>query len=332
MNTFTGCLLDNRPQQEKDKDYLAEEVFALGAVNWEERKPISYKVRSQDGSGSCVAQTLALMLSILNSKEENRWVDFSASYIYQRRQNKGYPGMIGNDALEIVRKYGSTFEFLMPSQDMGEEAINNVGKHLSDEVIADMFRIESYLHLPFDIEKIASVIQGGNPVMVWFQFPRAEWTSEPKATSSKEDIVHHSVTAIDFVLKKGKKYLVIQDSWGLHSSTENGLRYISENYIKNRMTFAAYLTDLPNVRTNTVAKPKVKLTETLRLGSRGSQVIDLQNVLKYEGLFPDGNAVDGVFGGLTRKSTIDFQKKYGLVGDGIVGNNTRKVINSMYNS
>lgn len=328
--TFTGCLDDNRPEYEKEKDFQVDEIFAQGSPEWKDRSPISYPIRNQAQSSSCVAQTMALMFSILNQKEEGRWVEFSAADIYQRRSNQGYGGMIGNDALEIARKHGTTLEVLMPSQNIGESEINAVPRKVSDTLIAPIFSADAYFHVPFNIDRIADIINQGFPVMTWFRFPRAEWTAEPKVTSSTQDIVHHSVTAVDFILRKGKKYLVIQDSWGLDRTTDKGLRYISEEYIKDRMTFCAYITDLPNDRKEGTVKPKGQLTETLKKGSRGNEVSFLQSVLKYEGLFPQNATQDGIFGNVTHAAVKAFQKKFNLVDDGIVGKRTISVINLIY--
>lgn len=60
--------------------------------------------------------------------------------------------------------------------------------------------------------------------------------------------------------------------------------------------------------------------EVLRLGSRGSAVTTLQNMLKAAGVFP--YAVDGIFGQQTLSAVKNFQKQQGLTVDGIVGANT----------
>ena len=52
------------------------------------------------------------------------------------------------------------------------------------------------------------------PLMVWFMFPRKEWDSKPQLSNSNYDIVHHSVTAVDYGIKDGKKGIFVQDSWG----------------------------------------------------------------------------------------------------------------------
>ena len=58
----------------------------------------------------------------------------------------------------------------------------------------------------------------------------------------------------------------------------------------------------------------------LKKGSRGDEVVTLQKKLKQWGYY-DG-AVDGVFGSGTQKAVQYFQRKNGLVADGVVGAKT----------
>lgn len=59
---------------------------------------------------------------------------------------------------------------------------------------------------------------------------------------------------------------------------------------------------------------------TLRQGSQGEQVKEVQRRLKQWGYY--NGSVDGVFGAATRAAVIAFQKKNGLTADGIVGKAT----------
>ena len=59
---------------------------------------------------------------------------------------------------------------------------------------------------------------------------------------------------------------------------------------------------------------------TLKQGSRGETVKQIQQKLKRWGYYT--GAVDGIFGAQTRKAVILFQKRNGLVADGIVGKKT----------
>ncbi len=64
---------------------------------------------------------------------------------------------------------------------------------------------------------------------------------------------------------------------------------------------------------------KVLFTMTLKKGSMGVEVIELQKVL--------GITADGKFGPKTQTALVQFQVSKGLVGDGIAGPKTRAVLN-----
>ncbi len=66
---------------------------------------------------------------------------------------------------------------------------------------------------------------------------------------------------------------------------------------------------------------------TLREGSRGAQVIQLQETLKQLNFY--SGAIDGIFGAQTKDAVIRFQETYGLVADGIVGPNTWSKLNEV---
>ncbi len=63
---------------------------------------------------------------------------------------------------------------------------------------------------------------------------------------------------------------------------------------------------------------------TLKQGSRGETVKKIQQKLKRWGYYT--GAVDGIFGAQTRKAVILFQKRNGLVADGIVGKKTLQAL------
>lgn len=320
MNTFTGCLPDTREQEEKQKDWHKDTAMS-GIVEWKNKTfndIKSYPVRNQNGSGSCVAQSLALIMGIENLIEEGRFIEFSAKDIYTKRSNES-GGMIGVEALDIVRKQGATLECFIPSQNMTEKEMNRIDRKLSDKEIAKIFTIKDYYQLPFNATSIASIMGNAEtpkPVMVWFQFPRAEWTNNPQLSSSNYDIVRHSVTAIDYGILNGVKGIFVQDSWGLESSTNfTGLRFISEDYIKNRMIFCAYVNDNKNdYQSNLTEKPTEKARPVLRKGSKGEYVKELQKML--------GIKQDGDFGTQTFLAVFRFQKDNGLESDGVVGKKT----------
>jgi len=221
MEKYIGCLEDNRTEEEKAKDWHKDLATSV-VLEWKEKNfdnIKTFKVRNQSSSGSCVAQTLALMLGIENYLEEGRYIEFSAKDIYTKRTNTGM-GMMGVEALNIVRKDGCTLEELQPSQNQGEADMNKIIRHLSDIEVSKVFKIKDFYQLPFNVNQIATIMESGRkngvakPLMVWFRFPRAEWNAIPQISNSTHDIVHHSVTAVDYGILNGKKGIFVQDSWG----------------------------------------------------------------------------------------------------------------------
>jgi len=73
-----------------------------------------------------------------------------------------------------------------------------------------------------------------------------------------------------------------------------------------------------------VNTPKLKLTSILRIGLKGSEVIELQKLLREKGYF--NLEPTGIFGLITQKAVIKFQIANGLIGDGIVGEMTRALL------
>jgi len=69
---------------------------------------------------------------------------------------------------------------------------------------------------------------------------------------------------------------------------------------------------------------------TLRVGSRGTEVIRLQQALKDRGLFH--SSTTGYYGKITKSSVINFQRNNNLTVDGIAGNQTQSKLYSTQNS
>ena len=63
---------------------------------------------------------------------------------------------------------------------------------------------------------------------------------------------------------------------------------------------------------------------SVRTGSSGHDVKELQRALKEKGFDPQGT--DGIFGANTRKAVVAFQRANGLEPDGVVGKNTIKAL------
>ncbi len=342
-----GVILDTRDEEEKLKDYrFGEIVSAVEPVIWVEKPQSAWRkfpIFSQNGSGSCVAQTLRKLYGVYLWLKTGFWVDISASHIYQRRANKPAGGMGGVDAFEIAKK-GTTLEQFAPSENMTDAQMDAVNVIPFMEKIGETFKLGSYVTVsPADIDVVASIIQKtGKAVMIWVYFKTDEWTNVPTVKYPTLDryapsTARHSIAAVDFTLYQGKKALIIDESWGL-TTAMNGQRVITEDFFNARVFFIAHFQNFAFEETPSVPKPKYNFTKTFEFGSTSTDVQALQNILKYEGFYPMNTESTGYYGAITAKGLLAWQKKHAVAPvvelDSLqgrrVGDKTRVILNELY--
>lgn len=321
MENYQGCH-DNQTVEQKAKNFKLEEVAGdIQVVDWKEKSSwVEYPVRDQNGSLTCVAQTLATEMGIIFKQKYGEFLDFSASFTYQQRGGT-YGGCSSSDIYSRFPKLGNIFESLMPSQKMHEVEVLAVPRKNWYSDIAKPFTVKR-IELPVDFETVASTIQAtGKGVMVWFHIGANEWTSQPVRLT---DVLssNHSVTAVDFGLVNGKKFIRIKDSV-LGNSFPGGYRLISEEYFKSNCYLASYLKTFQTLNVVddiTVVKPKFD-----------GSIISLQKCLKWEGLFPANIAEVESYGNITRTAVIAFQKRYGITpATGVFGPITSAKLKELY--
>lgn len=326
-----GALLDTRSEAEKAKDYVFPEIVAaVEPVVWVEKTQAEWRkfpIFNQNGSGSCVAQTLRKLYGVYIWLKTGFYVDISASHIYQRRANKPAPGMGGTDVFTIGQR-GTTLSSFAPSDNMTDAQMDAVNVLPFMEEIGKAFKLGTYIVVsPTDIDTVASIIQKtGKAVMVWFYFQRNEWIDTPIVKNPNLELraastLRHSVAAVDFGLVNGKKCLIIDDSWGLDAAI-NGQRVITEEFFIARNFFAAHF---QNFAFEEVVGPGPKPKYT---GSTDS----LQECLKNYGTYPINVAITGLYGEITKKAVSQFQIREGLhaTGTGNVGPLTRARLQALY--
>lgn len=340
----SGAVIDKRSPEERAKDYQFKELVSSAApVTWVEKPQETWRkfpIFNQDGSGSCVAQTMAKMMGILYWLKNDTYVHYSATHIFQRRSNRPESGMAGVDAFNIAQK-GVTLEVLTPSQNMNDSQMDTTVIEKYKEDVGAIFQIGNYLQLPIkNIETVASVIEvTKKPVMTWFYFDRNEWSKNvptvdiPGLDLYAPETGRHSVTAVDYTLHQGKKALIIEDSWGFWNGF-TGQRVINEDFFFARNWFNGYTMNF-KFDEAVIVKPQHTFLVDMEFGQTSEEIKFLQDVLKYEGLFPSNTDSTGYFGAVTQKAVQEFQLKYKIVGAGApgygrVGPKTRTQLNLLY--
>lgn len=336
---YNGVLTDDRSEELKGKDYnINSPEFATAfALNWTEKDPTQWKkysVRNQNGSGSCVAQAFSKALEIiyaLNEKDAQKFYEvYSATPIFKRRQNFGTTGMYLYDAADITKKLGTTLESLCPSQNMNDAQID------ASNIPETPTKISGYIYTNNkDFYGIAGMIEQYGHCILTFNSNYEEWTSIPefKNTPVKWG---HCVCATDYVLYKGKEYIVVDESWG-HGATEfDAKRLISKEFLTARCTGAVSLLPVKKVEL-----PKYVFQNKLIYGIKNNDVLMLQKALQILGFFPSGVTTTGYYGNVTVEAVKKFQLAYkdeiltpsGLTNPtGIFGNASIKKLNEILNS
>ena len=299
---YNGAI-DNQTSTQKLKNYKFSEVCTSPTpVIWLEKSQDQWKkyvVRNQDGSGMCVCMTYSTEMSIIFQQKYGVWKDFSSVYPYQARQNALQSGCSSVDVYSIFPKLGNVYESFMPSQGISDAQAMAVKKETYFEDLAKVYKI-ARIALPIDFETLASTIQAtGKGVMVWFKFHPSEWIDKP-FVSDKVPTSGHSVTAIDYFLVGGKKYLLILDSWGTNFAIQ-GYRLISEEYFNARCFLASYLMTFETQDNNTTVRPSFKNT-----------VSSAKDCLKWESLFPGNVPSNDVEDNIFRTAVQKFQIRFNI--------------------
>lgn len=324
----SGALVDVRSEAAKTKDHRFEEVVAsIAPVNWVKKTPEQirkFPIFNQNGSGSCVAQTGRKMLGVYSWLKTDVFLKLSAAHIYKRRSNKPQAGMGGDDVFKIMQQ-GTTLELFAPDDQLTDEQMDSANVNEFEEGIGKCFSIGNYLTVtPGDIETVASIIQQtGKAVMVWFYFTGDEWTARPSVKNPNLDRYalatgRHSVAAVDFTLTDdGKKALIIDDSWGPTAGNGAGQRTVDEDFYKSRNFYVGHFMnykfeDQTQPGPTPAPKPKYTFTKVLLFGMTDPDVKALQDILRYEGLFPVNTDSSAYYGAITATGVLAWQKKHNV--------------------
>lgn len=302
---------DDRTEEEKSKDHKLDEVFAFGSVVFQERAPVSYIVRNQDGSGSCVAQTDAKMLEVWDYKHDGVLTVYSATPTYQNRTTRPAPGMNFVDGLGYSKEKGTYLEADVPSQNMSDKQMD---EYVVKAPVQGLRPTNYVVVADRTFHNVASVVQVYGAVMLWFKCSYEEWSQDVPTGLSDSEAVRHSVTAVDIIKFNGVEHIVIEDSWGtwLKKSDlplKEGQRAITKEFFDKHCYFAGAYTYFEYEGGN---KPKHVFNKYINYGETSAEVKSLQEVLKYEKFFPSNQECTGFFGGITAKALIKWQVSHGI--------------------
>ena len=284
-----------------------DDLITASGSTFEEREPVNYTVRDQNGSGSCVAQTVAKMLEIADYANDKELTVYSATPIYQNRSNKPQAGMIGVEALNFPIDNGMYLEKDAPSQNLSDEIMDVMLYEISKK--GKDAPVEKVL-IPTDFYKVAAAVKNNDSAMLWFKCSYDEWSRDIPSGNSNSEAVRHSVTAVDTISENGVEYIIIEDSWGkwLKGSNlrlKNGQRAITKAFFDKHCYFAACYVKWTYYQT--VNPVRYMFAHIMKKGSSDPDVKMLQDRLRELGYFPGNVKSTGFYGNITADAVYKWQ-------------------------
>lgn len=304
------------------RDYQFSAIAsALAPFDWSKgfdiEKELGAKliVKDQNGSGSCGGQAWSYLGAVLDPDHDEK----SAKFIYaQTFVPPAGSGGRENCSLVITKGWGS--EKLTPSYLNGLPP-SEAFMEKKDDITPEAFKNAlldtalSYANVRIDIDAIAQAIQETKGVILGVTGKNnGTWTSPFPLPPDKinADCWNHWLYAGKAKVVNGKKYIGVLNSWS-ENVGEKGWQWLSEDYFISGAIWSAW------TLVYNFPRPKPIFKTTMRFGSRGGEVADLQRFL--------GIGADGIFGTQTKNAVIKFQKAHKLDPDGIVGAKTRAELN-----
>jgi hypothetical protein len=307
--TFVGVLPDDRKPEEQARDWQAEELASsasmvptfrkVGKNKWKK-----YTIRDQNGSGSCVAQAIAKGFEVLYKKETGKTVVFSATPIYQKRQNRPSAGMYIHNAFTIAVQNGTCPEENCPSQFMTDVQMDATPLPLNYEELNDFLDAVAYVSMPKDFDYVAAWVEKHGYINLHIAADRRSWSKDFPSLGSRNRGISHAVAAVDAVTYNNKQYIVIEDSWGEFGEF-TGQRLLSREVFNDMFTRGAGFTVLQYD-----VKPKAKFDTFnvwMEFGQRNDEVRRLQDFLKAKGFFPSNVESTGFYGNITALAVYNYQ-------------------------
>jgi len=305
----SGLLADNRKPKQLAKDYDDREIL-LGSSNYLTKKEADkskkkFPVRYQKVTSACVA------FSVATGLYETEQVKLSPAFLYTQRFNKPGAGSYLYNMADIAVQQGVCKESELPTP-LNEKAINNVVITNEIKQKALEHKQSSYFWIKeINIDNIVEKLNAGYPVVLATFATGTEWKKEYLEIKSKnltfdQAGIKHAVVALPYsgFEDKGKKYFIIQDSLDLGGTS---FRYVSEDWAKERITSGLYFIDTAYE----FKKPEpYRFTRNLTIGSRGADVLKLQEILQDLSFFPSNVTPTGYFGGISRQAVKEFQEAY----------------------
>lgn len=322
MEKYKGIALDTRSNKEIKKDwnakdlvsgYIKEPVFKT--INNINEIPLYFR-RDQDGSGSCVAQSLAKLIEVILLKKRGIHFKFSATPIYQKRSNKPEAGMIGQNAMDIVVKFFTCLEEMVKSENMNDSMMDSLPVDVNQllSFTATFFK-ENNISFSYFVDnsptfnEMAQYIENEGGAIAFISSDYQNWCKDRPTNIDNKRTIGHSTCYHELINMNGEDLIVLDESWGKYSTSEmgdRGQRLMDKATFEGTAFFVGVLV-LHEYKENKVDYSKYINLPVMQYKDNKPQVQDLQQMLLEYGSFPSNIGKDNNFGNQTKKALLKWQ-------------------------
>lgn len=317
---YIGVQEDTRPEEKKVKDIKFNEYeVGLGAVqflpiNMDSISHPAFKIVKAQGATTCGQHTIANMLQVFEYQETGYNEPLSAAFPYHKKAGK-YIGSSAFDIMETLRKHGTTYEVLMPSNGFPDQDIEKSVIQITDTAIGNVLACNTTFTID-SFDEVVKYMENGRvrgvcaPVALIFRSSWEDYNKPVIKNTKGKDIVevNHWFTAIAYGSVDGVNGLVIADSFA-QGSTKNGFRFLERSAYDAFVSFAVGASNRKNIPDGSV-KPEVTFDAPLKFGQRNNAVKQMQEFLKWAGYFPSDMQTTDFYGNASRAAVKAFQKTF----------------------
>lgn len=286
-------------------------------------------VTDQKMIGSCVGHAEGTYIEYLNHKELNN-KGISRRFVYANC--KRFDGIVGEGtqpriASSVLRNFGaSTTQYIPDDNLLSHSDFIDIQKNGTPYEIAKKYRVKGYaLIRNTDAESLKKALVQFGLVTVTLPVDWSTgWKSKTgflnKTPSAGSVVGYHRVILYGYSTHDGETIFNFRNSWGQNWGKSGNGTLLYSKYVGKIYDPRVY-TDIPQELLDNAQEQKYMFTKTLRVGSTGNDVLQLQKVLGIE--------QNGLFDEFMKEQVALYQTLHSLSADGIVGPKTREMLNGI---
>lgn len=340
MNTLypTNTLLD--PYDPRDL------IMTLGEIPAKNKYPDTLEldfsmipVLDQKQQGACVGFARASVLAYLfNSVAKLPLELLSESFLYALAKKYDgipdvdgtYPAILASLNISIGAVPARLFE---RDASLSKDAYKQLNLTDALKESAKDFKINGYSKIEALENNLVSLLNDHLPLEITLPCD-GRWKIKNSIITNGFITGYHRVVVIGYKRTETDTYFKIRNSWSSDWG-DKGEAWFSWNEfagsIHDIYDFIPYSLEVLKIIKDIPSNVSYNFPfTTMKKGSKGESIKQLQNILKLERCLSLTEKVDGVFGPKTEEAVKEFQMKYSLTADGIAGKNTITLLNKAY--